>query len=301
MFSIYCTLGKWFDADYIKKMFEKLGFDFLTSQKLYMILQTWRKEMPKDISDDEVIATLNPNNNITWLPTSSASGFGNSTRSFKMDNYTNDISGQSDYIISPFMDFSAAVAPLRLNFNVAYARYSSTTTSDSLIVSISTNCGETWKRLSNKGGVSLSSVGNTVNTSPFTPTATQWRNETLSLNTYIGNDKVQIRFQNKSNYGNNLFIDDIQIANSFASIQEIETANDFIIVPNPSKGQFKISGQNDALSEICIVNAIGQTVYHDVQLNAKTQDLSINLPNGIYFVKVRFGQSQKVQKLVINN
>ena len=47
MFSIYCTLGKWFDADYIKTMFEKLGFDFLTSQKLYMILQTWRKEMPK--------------------------------------------------------------------------------------------------------------------------------------------------------------------------------------------------------------------------------------------------------------
>jgi hypothetical protein len=54
MFSIYCTLGKWFDADYIKNMFEKLGFDFLTSQKLYMILQTWRKEMPKDISDDEL-------------------------------------------------------------------------------------------------------------------------------------------------------------------------------------------------------------------------------------------------------
>jgi hypothetical protein len=54
MFSIYCTLGKWFDADYIKTMFEKLGFDFLTSQKLYMILQTWRKEMPKDISEDEL-------------------------------------------------------------------------------------------------------------------------------------------------------------------------------------------------------------------------------------------------------
>jgi hypothetical protein len=55
MLSIYCTLGKWFDADYVKNMFEKLGFDFLTAQKLYMILQTWRKEMPKDISDDELL------------------------------------------------------------------------------------------------------------------------------------------------------------------------------------------------------------------------------------------------------
>jgi hypothetical protein len=28
MLSIYCTLGKWFDADYVNNMFEKLGFDF---------------------------------------------------------------------------------------------------------------------------------------------------------------------------------------------------------------------------------------------------------------------------------
>jgi len=26
MQEVYCTLGKWFDADYIKNMFEKLGF-----------------------------------------------------------------------------------------------------------------------------------------------------------------------------------------------------------------------------------------------------------------------------------
>jgi hypothetical protein len=52
--SIYCTLGKGFDADYIKEMFMKCGFDFLTSQKLYMILQTWRKDMPKDITDEEL-------------------------------------------------------------------------------------------------------------------------------------------------------------------------------------------------------------------------------------------------------
>jgi hypothetical protein len=37
LLSIYCTLGKGFDADYV----EGNGwFDFKTSQKLYMILQT---------------------------------------------------------------------------------------------------------------------------------------------------------------------------------------------------------------------------------------------------------------------
>ena len=33
----------WFDVDYIKNMFQKLGFDSLTSQKLHMIFQIWRK------------------------------------------------------------------------------------------------------------------------------------------------------------------------------------------------------------------------------------------------------------------
>ena len=51
--TMYCTLGKWFDADYIKSMFEQFGFDFLTSQKLYMILQKWRKDITKDISEDD--------------------------------------------------------------------------------------------------------------------------------------------------------------------------------------------------------------------------------------------------------
>jgi hypothetical protein len=55
LLSIYCTLGKGFDADYIKGMFMKCGFDFLTSQKLYMVLQNWRKEMPKDITENELL------------------------------------------------------------------------------------------------------------------------------------------------------------------------------------------------------------------------------------------------------
>ena len=64
IFSIYCTLGKWLDVDYIiNRLYilkqclrgRKLGFDdFLTSQKSYMTLQTWRKEMPKDISEDDL-------------------------------------------------------------------------------------------------------------------------------------------------------------------------------------------------------------------------------------------------------
>lgn len=245
---------------------------------------------------------VNPNNNVTWAANASASGLGNSTKCFKMDNYSNDISGQSDYLVSPFMDLTTAVTPLRMNFNVAYARYSTTNTTDSLIVSVSTNCGETWTRIYNKGGISLSTVGNTVSTTPFLPTATQWRNETLNLNTFIGNDKVQLRFQNKSNYGNNLYIDDINIANSFTDLPEINNSINFQVIPNPSTGRFTVStSAKDNIKELTILNALGQTIYSHEKANAAVIDIDLDLPVGIYFVKAGFGQIQKIQKLVITN
>jgi len=243
---------------------------------------------------------LNPNNNTTWIASTAASGLGNSSKCFLMNNFTNDFSGQSDYILSPYIDLSAAVAPLRINFNVAYARYSTATTSDSLIVSVSINCGESWTRIYNKGGISLSSVGNNVSTTAFTPTAAQWRNETLNLNTFIGNNHVQLRFQNKSNYGNNLYIDDINIANSFTDVAEIENENAIKIVPNPNNGKFILTSQNsNKFNELYILNALGQIVYSNSKTTTNTVDLDLNLPIGIYFVKANFNHSHIIQKLVI--
>jgi hypothetical protein len=244
---------------------------------------------------------LNPNNNVTWQATTAASGLGNSTKSFRMDNYTTDITGQSDFIVSPYMDFSSAVTPLRVNFNVAYARYSTTTASDSLIISVSTNCGETWTRIYNKGGINLSTVGNTVVTSSFVPNATQWRNETLNLNNYIGNDKVQIRFQNKSNYGNNLYIDDINIANSFASIDEFEQNAGIEVFPNPSQGVFTISAQNkEKINEIYIFDAIGKQVYRNNEIKGNIIDINAALESGIYFVKATINNQNIIRKIIIN-
>ena len=244
---------------------------------------------------------LNPNNNVTWTSTTAASGLGNSNRSFRMDNYSTDISGQSDFIISPYMDFSAAVTPLRLNFNVAYARYSTTTASDSLIISISTNCGETWTRIYNKGSIGLSTVGNTVVTTSFVPTATQWRNETLNLNNYIGNDKVQIRFQNKSNYGNNLYIDDINIANSFTSVDEFEQTLTIDVFPNPAQGVFTVSSGNNAnIQEIRIFDTIGKEVYRSTEISGNKKEIRAAFERGIYFVKVSANNQQIVKKIIIN-
>ena len=55
VFSIYCTKPKAFDAQYIKEIFQKLGFNLFTCHKLYVILEIWRKNLPRDITIEEMV------------------------------------------------------------------------------------------------------------------------------------------------------------------------------------------------------------------------------------------------------
>jgi hypothetical protein len=59
IWSMYCSKGKGFEPDYVKNLFERCGFGFITAQKIFAQLQTWRKLLPKDISDDEMIGDEN--------------------------------------------------------------------------------------------------------------------------------------------------------------------------------------------------------------------------------------------------
>ncbi|MDQ3191194.1 MAG: PKD domain-containing protein, partial [Bacteroidota bacterium] len=155
-------------------------------------------------------ALINPEANNTWARVTTAGGFGNSTASARMDNFSGNvnIAGQSDFLISPALNFSSANIPLNMDFNVAYAQYNATYT-DSLIVSISTDCGGSWVRLFAKGRANLATAPD--QTTAFVPTATQWRAETINLNTYIGQSSVQVRFEGKSGWGNHLYLDDINL------------------------------------------------------------------------------------------
>ena len=154
---------------------------------------------------------VDPNSNATWTRVTNASGFGNSTASSRMYFFssTEDISGQSDYLYTPEIDLSGAASPTVMDFNVAYARYDATYF-DSLIIWASSDCGGSWTRIWQKGNTQLATAPD--NSSSFTPTNAQWRAETINLDSYIGVPNLQILFEAKSGWGNNLFIDDINIS-----------------------------------------------------------------------------------------
>ncbi len=73
------------------------------------------------------------------------------------------------------------------------------------------------------------------------------------------------------------------------------------IYPNPSSGNFIIKFGNTILSgKIEINNLIGQKIFNETILNVSQKEIHLkNVESGIYFVKVRDGEKEYSEKLVI--
>lgn len=141
----------------------------------------------------------------------------NSSWSSKFDNYNINVNGLRDDVRTPRMNFSSA-ATASLTFDVAYRRYNTNpVNSDTLEVLVSTDCGATWTQVYIKGGATLATVTGTQTTA-FTPTNTQWRNESVSLNAYAGQAGVMVAFRNRGHYGNNMYVDNVNITTTVSTL-----------------------------------------------------------------------------------
>ncbi|NQY06008.1 MAG: hypothetical protein HRT68_07425, partial [Flavobacteriaceae bacterium] len=70
-----------------------------------------------------------------------------------------------------------------------------------------------------KTGADLATAPNT--TAQFIPENDQWRTESIDLSPYIGNGNVQIKFRNINDYGQTLYLDNINIGGAALSVQTI--------------------------------------------------------------------------------
>ena len=165
------------------------------------------------------------NDGIFWARTTTAGGQG-STESMFFDNYNLDAAGTRDEMQCPKYNFSGYTSAT-LTFDVSYRQYDATY-SDTLAVLVSTDCGATFTEVYMKGGATLSSVVGTQTATVFTPTtAAQWRNETVNLNSFVGQPNVMVVFQNRGRYGQDLYVDNINITGvgGVAPIANFTSAN----------------------------------------------------------------------------
>jgi hypothetical protein len=210
------------------------------------------------------------------------------------------------------MSFIGAISPT-LTFDVAYAQRTVTSTlvtHDKLEVQVSTNCGATWVSVYNKAGATLKTVPPVDSVMDYEPSSSSdWRHETVNLSIYAGLSSIFVRFKGTSNFGNDLYIDNINFnISSTTGIEEHESVNNLNVYPNPVTGNAIVNFNITEASEVAITlyNTIGETILNDNlgKLNPGIQNYSLNsksINNGLYFLNIRIGNSNVVKKITINN
>ncbi|PLW94125.1 MAG: hypothetical protein C0592_03800 [Marinilabiliales bacterium] len=221
-----------------------------------------------------------------WIRSSAGHNAGGSA----FINFYSISSGQKDDLMISPLDFTG-MSNMALTFYVAYRQY--TSENDRLQVDVSTDCGSTWTQVWTKAGSSLATT--TASTSNYsTPLSSHWRLEVVDLTTYDGSDDVMLRFRSTSNYGNNLFLDDINI-DAGAAIVENDVVNVLNLFPNPANDATTLKIQSNSSSDAMIViyNTIGEKVYaSSTYVNKGSNDVNLNtsdLANGMYVVQVQIG------------
>lgn len=143
----------------------------------------------------------------TWTR-AQVSAFGNGSGAMLFDNYTLDSYGTRDEVRTKKFDLSG-FASYQLKFDVAHQLYSTSPGYlDSLSVLISDNCSSTYTGIYVKPGTTLATVPGTGGY--FTPTASQWRTDSVDISAY-GGKSIQLSFVNHGHYGNNIYVDNIQV------------------------------------------------------------------------------------------
>ncbi|MEO6893848.1 MAG: choice-of-anchor J domain-containing protein, partial [Ginsengibacter sp.] len=150
---------------------------------------------------------INPGNDVTWQKTTPGN---KSAHSIFIDNYTKNSVGQIDEIQLPKINL-VTTDPVIITFDLAHKNYPDADYNDSLQVLVSTDCGATFKAYFNKAGSALSTAG-TSKSAYTNPVSSDWKNQKIIIDgAALSSGNIIVKFRNASDFGNNIFIDNINI------------------------------------------------------------------------------------------
>ncbi len=249
---------------------------------------------------------INPDNKNTW-ETANVSGTGPGTTAVRMPCYIYTNQGARDQLISPALNFTG-LTDIYLQFEHAYAQRASL--KDSLIIKVSTDCGNTWKQVF---GVAPNAQGDLItapaSTSSFVPASSNdWCGGsigagcyTVDLSQFKGLNNVKIMFESYNKAGNNIYLDNISV-NTNVGVGNITSAvNPFDIRPNPATREFTIAIPKEYRSgKLTITNTMGQVILSK-SLNSNPEELIDpgKIASGAYTVTLSNEKESISSKLII--
>ncbi len=255
-------------------------------------------------------SVLNVTGGTTWQQTSSAASLG--TKSFKMDGTINapnaiDIleTGSYDFLNNPGALYT---------FKYAYARFNTATVSTQYFkVQGSNDCGGTWKDIYTPSTTSMASGSGGTTTTPFTPTATQWKFFDLTSHPafiYFGDANVKFRFllqESANGFTNNLYLDEINFT-GLVGVNELTKEYGFALLPNPANetATLKLTLSTPSNISIKVIDMSGRLMEEQSYKNLEgEQRLILNqtskLTSGIYLVQATVNGVVLSKKLVVQH
>jgi PKD repeat protein len=247
------------------------------------------------------------NDAIYWHQTSAGGCTG--TSSVVIDNY-NGITGEVDDLISPQYDLRFMTG-VTMTFKVAFASQVQDTAyiTEKLRVLVSTNCGQTWSQLVSKKGSTLLSAG--LVPGYFIPTNDPqiWKLVTINIGSAYAQARTRFKFEwTGGPYGNEFYIDDINITGTNVGVNEISTVTYFDLFPNPSQDNSSVQLSLKETEKVKItmtdlngrvVKEISDEVYSQGEHTVSFS--TAELAAGLYLITVDDGATKQVKKLAVNH
>lgn len=135
----------------------------------------------------------------------------------------------------------------------------------------------------------------------YHPTSSDWVQNVIDLSPYESYDNATFVFRSINGYGNNFYIDDININSSFGTgVESYSTSSSVSIAPNPGNGLYHVQLPNtNSEKRIVVINALGQIVYDKlIPNNSFVVDIS-TMPSGMYFLRIDGEGISASEKIII--
>jgi hypothetical protein len=243
-------------------------------------------------------------NSVKWQKIFCLSGANaGNTHAAYMDFFNYNSKNALDELETPMLDLTNVTADsVFLTFDVAHAY--GPLEQDTLSMWVSLFCNNNYSALNyKKWGADLATVGmmNTI----FSPTLpSHWRNDQVDLTAYKG-QKIFVRFRGSNKHGNNLYIDNVNLATKNAWPAGVTDFNnsDYSIYPNPSDGHYalELNGIAGKTINYVIYNVAGQVVLSGSRQTVHGKTIvPINISDyaaGYYLLEVNNGQKAEKIKL----
>ncbi len=260
--------------------------------------------------DQETIPTnLNtdvPIESTTWTVIDNTSSynwtFHEATQSYYVNHFQNLLLLDAQWLVSPILDFSQA-EKASLTFEYAYSYINGE--SDILEILVSTDCGKSFTDvLYNKSGHALKTAEIAGSFEPTEPT--QWRQQFLLLNDYIGMSDVRIAFKTTNFNNNNLYLKQLRIYENddpYALDITPATIGVYPTLVHNNKVQLTFNLKEKSAVAVGIFDMQGKQIQSVSFSNILNQTKTITfdyLKYGVYLVVVRTENEQQTFRVIKN-